>query len=625
MNFKEEYIRCLKDKSRVYFIENYLSTFDADKGTKHRFILFPRQIAYLNSLVDNRNIIAIKHRQCGCTTVTSAWVTGQIVFASKNAPETVLCIGNKLDISQQLIEKIGDFLDQVPRWMWGSDYYSPDPESLKNTKSIYKARNKQYIELFNGCRVYARSSGENAARGISAANLVIFDEAAFIQNGIMVYSQAVATTASVKDSRVVVISTPNGKDQLYYQLYSKAVSGQNNFTPVVFKWFQDLRYNRNLKWYKKDSETGEMMCDADKIIASDGSIEYNEERWAKLEKEGWKPNNPWYEDMCKTFNNDEQRIAQELDISFLGSSDNVIPVDVIEAQKEQNVVTITEDWPYKDPLVKETWVFKLPVEGHRYICSCDSSSGSGEDRTAIEIIDVDATDEDGRPFYEQVLEYYGKMNGDEVGELLYQYGNMYNQALIVLDGIGGYSDAAILTLLRLKYKNLYYDDPGLKTYTVEKDYIKFNIKKGEKLPGFRTNNMRIQMFTNFVGLVKDNMFRVKSIRVITEMETWVFRNGRPDHMDGCHDDALYSLSMGLFVMQYSMLRNAGYKTKSAVMLNAWTSNNANNTNYFTRQSDVKSISPQQTKPNPFNSMLENSRNSLKGCLLLGGFRPKKKS
>ena len=198
MNYREEYLRCLNDKTRQYFIETYLSTFNADERKETPFILFPRQIELLKSFVNYSNSIAVKHRQAGITTVASAWITGQCVFASKQSPETVLCIGNKLDISEQLIEKIGNFLDQVPRWFWGKDYYSPDPDSPKNTKSIYKARNKQRIELFNGCKIYARSSGENAARGISAVSILIFDEAAFIQNGVSVYSAAVAATSSVK-------------------------------------------------------------------------------------------------------------------------------------------------------------------------------------------------------------------------------------------------------------------------------------------------------------------------------------------------------------------------------------------------------------------------------------------
>ena len=114
INRKLEYIKCYKDKSRIYFIENYLSTFNADERRDVPFSLFPRQKVFLNSLVNYNNTIAIKHRQCGVTTVSSAWITGQLVFALKESPETVLCIGNKLDISQQLVEKIGNFLDQVP-------------------------------------------------------------------------------------------------------------------------------------------------------------------------------------------------------------------------------------------------------------------------------------------------------------------------------------------------------------------------------------------------------------------------------------------------------------------------------------------------------------------------------
>lgn len=105
MNYREEYVKCLRDKTRKYFIENYLSTYDADERIEVPFQLFPRQIEFLNSLTNNLNTIAIKHRQAGITTVSSAWITGQIVFAREKSPETVLCIGNKRDIAEQLVAK----------------------------------------------------------------------------------------------------------------------------------------------------------------------------------------------------------------------------------------------------------------------------------------------------------------------------------------------------------------------------------------------------------------------------------------------------------------------------------------------------------------------------------------
>lgn len=623
MDPREEYYKCFSDKTRKYFIENFLSTFDADIRKDVPFVVFPRQNEFLKSLSNNSNTIAIKHRQAGITTISAGWVTGQCVFASKNSPETVLCIGNKLDISEQLLEKITGFLDQVPRWMWGNDFWSPDPNSPKNTKSIYKTRNKNKVELFNGCKIYARSSGENAARGISAVSILIFDEAAFIQNGISVYAQATAATASVSNAKIIMVSTPNGKDQLYYRTYSNALKGINNFNPVEFKWYQDLRYQRNLKWYKKDENTGEIMWDVDPVVGPRGEIEYNEERWRKLEADGWKPESPWYIEMCKSFNMDEQKIAQELDVSFIGSSNNVIPGEVIEAQLNQNVIQLDDNWKYKDPYVRETWIWEMPIPGHRYVLAVDSSSGSSDDTTAIEVLDVDAIDENGMPYVNQVLEYYGKKTGDEIGEMVYNYAVAYNNAFVVIECIGGYGDAALLTLMNKKYQNLYWDDPGLKTYTVQKEYSKYNLKDGDKLPGFRTNSLRVQTIGNFVAMVKENTFRVRSIRVIEEMETWIFKNGRADHMDGYHDDSLTCLAMGLFVMEFSMLKLERTKKRDAAILNSWIVNNSNNTDFNTgKLSDNVTISEKKFSLPIYTTSLaqKNRTNAIDAMIMMGGFK-----
>ena len=625
MNFKEEYIRCLRDKTRKYFIEHYLSTFNADERKEVPFKLFPRQIEFLHSLCEKQNTIAIKHRQAGITTVSSAWITGQCVFASSKSPETILCIGNKLDISQQLVEKIGNFLDQVPRWMWGNEYYSPDPKSEKNTKSIYKARNKQYIELFNGCRVHARSSGENAARGISAVSILIFDEAAFIQNGTTVYAQAVAATASVKDAKIIMVSTPNGKDALYYKTYVNALDKKNNYNPVEFKWFQDLRYNRYLKWYRHNNDTGGNDEIVETVIGTKGEIEYNEERWRKLEREGWIPTSPWYVSMCKSFNNDSQKIAQELNVSFLGSSDNVVPVEVIEKQMKSNVIQITDDWKLIDTLVKETWIWKDPIPGHRYICACDPSSGSGEDSTAIQIIDVDGVDENGIPCFEQVLEYNGKVNGNEVGQLVDRYAMIYNDALTVVECIGGYGDSVVLTLMDLGYPNLYYDNPQMKNYT-NQNLLKVQnaFEQQKQLPGFRTSALRLQMIANFVDMLKSNAFRVRSQRTINELDTWIFKNGRPDHMDGSHDDLLTCLAMGLFVMQFYMLKSEKQKVKDKCIVKSWYVNNANNTVQTTQQlKEKENINRHNSRFDPFMfDYKKQERMRMTACIMLGGFKVK---
>lgn len=566
-----DYARSLMDTSRVYFIEKYLSTFNASAGRSTPFTLFPRQKVFLQSIADNPASIAIKHRQCGITTVSSAYVCAQMVFATPETPETILCIGNKLDLANQLVTKIREFLLQVPRWYWGDDYYSTDPKSEKNKKDIFVKNSKSELELFNGCKVYARSSGENAARGISAVSILIFDEAAFIENGLAVYTSAVAASASNPKRKIIMVSTPNGKDELYYNTYRQALAKENNYNAVEFKWYQDLRYNKFLQWYKQDEKTGEKQIIKEEVLDESGTVPYDEEKWKKLEQDGWKPTNPWYQEMCKSFNNDPMKIAQELDVSFMGSANNVVAPEFIEMQETLNVREPLED--LKDPMNDDTWFWKPPIEGHRYICAVDPSRGTSEDKTAIEIIDMDGKDDNGMPIVEQVAEYVGRRLGDDIGGMVFEYATMYNNAYVVADATGGQADALLLTLINMGYKNLYYEDAAQKTYTIQNS-TKDKIDYTNKLPGFHFQGNRYPVLANFAGMVRNNEFKIRSHRVINELDTWIFKGdtGRMDHMAGSHDDTLTSLAMGLFVMQFTVNKLQDIKNKDAAMLGAYTMN-----------------------------------------------------
>ena len=612
-----EYYKSYSDATRIYFIEKYLSTFNASVGRLTPFNLFPRQKVFLHSIAENKASIAIKHRQCGITTISSAWVAAQMVFSPKDSPETILCIGNKLDLSQQLITKIRDFLSQVPRWYWGDDYYSPDPKSEKNTKSIFVRDSKSELELFNGSKVYARSSGPNAARGISAVSILIFDEAAFIENGLSVYSSAVAATASVPNSKIIMVSTPNGKDELYYNTYRQSLAKENNYNAVEFKWYQDLRYNKFLKWYKKDKDSGEIIWKKEDILDDTGTVKYDEEKWRELERDEWSPTSPWYDDMCKSFNNDTMKIAQELDVSFMGSANNVVSPEFIEQQEKLNVREPLDDM--KDPMVDETWFWKKPIEGHRYICGIDPSRGTSEDRTAIEIIDMDGRDENGMPIIEQVAEYLGRKLGDDIGAITYQYASMYNNAFVVADATGGQADALLLTLINMGYKNLYYEDANQKTYTMQnltKNYDGYT----DRLPGFHFQGNRYPVLANFAGLVRNNEFKIRSVRVINELDTWIFKGetGRMDHMSGSHDDTITCIAMSLFVMQFSLNKLESVKTKDAAILGAYMMGGG-----FSKKPNENihvSMTPKNSLPFYNNKTLNKYPNNINGNFmwLLGG-------
>lgn len=567
----QEYIKCYTDESRIYFIEHYLSTFDGTEGKNVPFVLFPRQKVYCEKLATDKKVISIKHRQCGISTTSCAWITGQLVFAKPDSPETVICIANKLEQASELVTKVRDFLEMVPRWMIGGDYYSPDPKSEKNTKDIFVKNSKAYLELWNGCKVYAKAAGPNSSRGVSSCTCLLFDESAFLESeGPACYSSAVAATSAVDKNRVriIMVSTPNGHDPLYYQTYKQAVEKRNGFTVVEFKWYQDLRYNRFLKWWKKDEKSGDIEWITEKTLDEKGRIEYTPDKWRELEKNGWKPTSPWYVEMCQSFNNDAMKIAQELDVSFLGSSDNVVPSDVIEKIRVQDVSDPLSD--YGDKLEEDTWFWKRPIEGHRYIIACDPSLGSSSDRTSIQVIDADGQDEHGMPYYEQIMEYNGRILGDKLGDLLYRYATLYNNAYVVVDATGGSGDACLLRLMNYwGYKNLYYDDKVMQQYM--KSVQKSNESYAERMPGFHFQGNRFSLLRNFANMVTDGSFTIHSVRLCNELDTWIFKgeDGRMDHQSGAHDDNITCTAMALFILKFSFQKLEATKSRDAAILNAY--------------------------------------------------------
>ena len=107
---------------------------------------------------------------------------------------------------------------------------------IPTKKQLFEICNTKELILKNGCRVVARSSGPDASRGVGGVSWLVFDEAAFIENGKDVYASAVPTVSN--SGNIVMVSTPNGKDALYYETCRRAAlkgtTDWNNFELVEF-------------------------------------------------------------------------------------------------------------------------------------------------------------------------------------------------------------------------------------------------------------------------------------------------------------------------------------------------------------------------------------------------------
>lgn len=531
-----EYSKCMKNTP--YALRTYLQTYD---NTQSRYVpleLFPDQVRLVDDYDSYNENIALKYRQAGVSTVTAAWASKKLVFARKNKPEKVLIIANKQDTSIEFANKIREFTSQWPQWVGVG--FSPD----KNAAKHYK--------LTNGCEVKAVATSKDALRGYTPT-ILIFDEAAFIDADSDFWAACMASLST--GGKVIVISTPNGYDPIYYEIYDQASREMNDFKITEMFWYRDPRYTKDL-YLVKTKDIVHFFLNRDEYNLDEVIIDYShidpfqrdfdemKERFA----EGYKPSSSWFEAMVKKLKYDKRKVAQELECNFLGSGDNVFESSLIQTISEGMI---------KDPTGKMVnggfWIWKEPEMGHKYIMGVDVSRGDSEDFSTIQIYDFDDR--------EQVAEYLGKVPPDVLAEIAFKWGTMYS-AFIVIDITGGMGVATSRKLQELGYKDLYVEgvEYGNKW--------KYDPKMQDKIPGLNFSQKRVQIIAAYEEALRHGM-KVRSSRLLSEMNTFVYINGRPDHMKGQHDDLIMAMAMAVYVAEssFSQLEKVNHQAK--VMLESW--------------------------------------------------------
>ena len=533
-----EYARCMKNTT--YALKTYLTTYD---NTVKKYVplnLFPDQEQLINDYEDNNENVALKYRQAGVSTVTAAWVSKKLVFAQKNKPEKILVIANKLDTAVEMANKVRGFVEQWPRWLGVS--FSPDKNAARHFK------------LTNNCEVKAVATSKDALRGYTPT-ILIFDEAAYIEADDDFWAACMASLST--GGKVIVISTPNGFDPIYYSIYEQALKGMNDFKITEMFWYRDPRYTHDLKMIKTNDLIGYLLNRNDfpntEILDLSGDpYKRDLEEVKKLISEGYKPCSYWFEGMAKKLKYDRRKISQELECNFLGSGDNVFDANLLETISQNMIAD-----PISKMMANSVWIWKEPVAGHKYVMGVDVSRGDSEDFSTIQIIDFDER--------EQVLEYVGKTPPDVLAEIAYKWATMYS-AYIVIDITGGMGVSTSRKLQELGYRDLYVDGVEMG------NKWKYDPKINEKIPGINFNSKRVQIISSFEEAVRHG-FKLYSLRLLNEMNTFVYINGRPDHMKGQHDDLIMSVAMAIYVCETSFTQLKKSEEMTKVMLESWTVNN----------------------------------------------------
>lgn len=505
-----EIVECTKDPH--YYLNNYGMVYNP----KHGYIpfrMFKYQEESLNNFKDYRFNILLKSRQTGYSTLTAGYIAWMIMF---NKAKEIVVVANKQDNAQGFIRKVKSFISKSPDWM------VPSIES-DNKKSIW---------LTNGSKVTAVATTGDAGRSESLSLLVI-DEAAMIEATKADDLWAAAYPTLAMGGSAIIISTPKGSGGFYHKQWIAAKTKQSDFHPSIVHWTQHPLYARGLQWfcYIDEEDEDNKNC---------GYENFNKKFGDTCDFCGGviKATSPWYIDTCRQLG-DERKVAQELDCDFLGSGDNVIKEKYIKQAELNNRTPLTLDG-FDD----NVWIWEEPKPKAEYFIGADVARGDGSDYSGFHIIRLDTM--------EQVAEYRGKLPPDMYAEMLFNYGMRYNEATIAVEA-NSVGIATCLKLVDMEYENIFRSVKG-QSYDRDKKKLDRALQdQNSMIPGFQTTlKNRPLLVAELEEMVRTNRVKINSTRLISEIRTFIWRNGKPEAMAGYNDDLTISMGMSLLIINTTL-------------------------------------------------------------------------
>lgn len=132
-----------------------------------------------------------------------------------------------------------------PTFAQGKKVYSEIVSLLDNTGIIKKANSSDLkIEtIFGSTLKFFSMESPNSIRGVTISGILVLDEAAFFpvktSDGQDPFYNVIFPIIKARRPKVLVISTPNGKQGMYYDLYLKALNGEAGYKEISATIYDD--------------------------------------------------------------------------------------------------------------------------------------------------------------------------------------------------------------------------------------------------------------------------------------------------------------------------------------------------------------------------------------------------
>ena len=169
------------------------------------------------------NRIIMQGRQTGKTTLATLYLLWLALF--KNDKEIAI-LANMESQALEILGRIQNAYFKLPKWL---------QQGINPTRGGFS---KKCIGLDNGTKIFAAASSSSTIRG-RTVDYMLVDEFAHLEPGIAeaFMASVFPTQSSRSDAKLILISTPLGMNH-FYDIWQKAVAGQNSFIPCKIQWWE---------------------------------------------------------------------------------------------------------------------------------------------------------------------------------------------------------------------------------------------------------------------------------------------------------------------------------------------------------------------------------------------------
>lgn len=329
MSLNVEWLKC--SQSPDYFINEYISIYDAVDGDWIPFRLWPSQFNVVDQLSDNLLLIILKARQEGLTWLLLAYGLWLMIFKSS---ATVLLFSRRdTEAVHMLADRMKGMYKRLPRFL--------------QVKRILEDNDHEWV-WSNGsvARAFPTTAGDSYT-----ASMVIVDEADLVPD-LNLLMRAVKPTIDAGGRMVLLSRSDKTKPESEFKkIYRAAKTKLNNWHHIFLPWH--ARPDRTQEWYETQKK---------EIEARTGSLDDLHEQYPATDTEALSP-----------------RVLDK----------RISPLWLQACYSEAPAIT-----PVKSPAIPGLVIYKAYVSMQKYCIGVDPAEGNPtSDDSALTVIREDTGEE----------------------------------------------------------------------------------------------------------------------------------------------------------------------------------------------------------------------------------------